>query len=100
MAVKPLKPLFYIHKARAKAEWVGSVCIIRTGTVAASFGQAEIDDGGAGLLLDVRCLEPNGLRRGSPALIYDYDATREVYLVKEGGAELKTNLDSETMEAS
>ena len=98
VAVRPLKPLFQVHRAPARHDWVGSVCTVRTGTVDAEFGQAEIDDGGAGLLLDVRCPEPNELRRGSPALIYDYDAEREVYLVKAGGAELKRNYETEKLE--
>ncbi len=99
VAVRPLKPLFKIHTARSRQEWVGSVCTIRTGSVDKDFGQGEIDDGGAGLLLDVRCLEPNTLRRGSPALIYDHDAKRDVYLVNSRGAEIQRNLDSENRES-
>jgi hypothetical protein len=96
VAVKPMKPLFRIHAAKTRRHWVGHVATVRSGSVDTAFGQAEIDDGGAGLLLDVRCLEANTLRRGDPALIYDYDARGEVYLIKAlpGGLDtLKKNLD-------
>ena len=97
IAVRPMKPLFRIHKARSRRDWVGHVCIIRSGQVDAKFGQAEIDDGGAGLLLDVRCPDPNELRRGDPALIYDYDPQNEVYLVKAPDRDLRKALDGKEM---
>lgn len=79
--VQPLRPVFQTHLAPQRRAFVGTVATIRTQTVNAEFGQAEIDDGGAGLLVDVRCLDENTLTRGSSVLIYDYDAAREVYLV-------------------
>ena len=47
------------------------------------FGQAEMADGGAGLLLHVRCADDdNGLGRGDEALVLEYDEQRDVYLVE------------------
>ena len=47
--------------------------------VTSSFGQAEVD--GSSLLVQVRAEEPNALTRQSRALIYEYDAAREAFLV-------------------
>jgi len=43
---------------------------------------AKAEDGGAGLIVQVRCAdEGNGLSRGSNALVVSYDDKREVYEV-------------------
>lgn len=81
VAVRPLRRVFSTPGARGRASFVGSVCRVATGRVDADFGQAEVDDGGAGLLVQVRCSEENQLRRGSHALIFDYDSAREVFKV-------------------
>ncbi|MEE8583335.1 MAG: hypothetical protein V3T83_00625 [Acidobacteriota bacterium] len=81
IAVRPLRRLFAIAGAPSRASFVGSVCRISTGRVDEDFGQAEIDDGGAGLIVQVRCNEENQLRRGSQALIFDYDPDGEVFKV-------------------
>jgi hypothetical protein len=56
-------------------------------TVDSSFGQAEYADGQAGLLLDVRCEDPDQptrdrLIRGSEARITRYDGAAEVFWVE------------------
>ncbi len=62
---------------------IGSVCRVTTSRVDAKFGQADVDDGGAGLLLPVRCeAQNNGLSRGSKALIIDYDDEQHAYIVE------------------
>jgi hypothetical protein len=81
-AVRPLAPAFHTHQAASRDASVGKLCTIRTGSVTETFGQAEVADGGAGLLLEVRAPEGNGLKRGDQALIYDYDAERELFLVE------------------
>lgn len=87
MTIRPLVPVFETHAARGRTDLIGHFCTIRTGRVDATFGQAEADDGGAGLLLSVRCDRPNRLGRGDRALIIDYDPKREAFLVEpiDGG---------------
>jgi hypothetical protein len=80
-AVRPLRPVFQTHDAPRRATFVGRLCTITTGRVDAGFGQAEIEDGGGGLRVDVRCFEENSLKRGSRALVFDYDAKAGVYHV-------------------
>ena len=55
---------------------------LRTGRVDARFGQAECADGGAGLLIEVRCDVQNELQRGSQALIVSFDDEREAYVIE------------------
>ena len=43
---------------------------------------AECADGGAGLLVEVRCDQRNTLQRGERALIVSFDDAREAYVVE------------------
>jgi hypothetical protein len=88
-AVRPLRPVFQSHDAPRRATFVGRLCTITTGRVDAGFGQAEIEDGGGGLRVDVRCFEKNPLKRGSRALVFDYDAKAGVYHVSPAHEGLK-----------
>jgi len=81
IAIRPLRPLFVLHNAPLRRSFVGKVCTVTSSRVDGEFGQAEIEDGGAGLRVDVRCREENDLTRGSKALVYHYDAKEEVYHV-------------------
>lgn len=83
LAVRPLAPIFEHKTKRGGAHLVGKTCVIRSARVNARSGQAEMDDGGAGLLLHVRCPdEDNGLAKGDEALVIEYDEARDVYLVE------------------
>ena len=89
VGVKPLRPVFRTHQAASIRSFVGRECTVTTLSVTESFGQAEIDDGGAGLLVQVRTRrEGTALGRGSKALIFDYDGDDEVFLVVPLTAEL------------
>lgn len=79
---RPLGRVFEVHQAPARKTLVGQVCTVSTGRVSESFGQATVEDGGAGLLVPVRCDRPEALRRGQQALIIAYDDEREAYLVE------------------
>jgi len=79
--VRPLRALFREHEAPRKHGAVGKLCRISSLTVDERHGQAHLEDGGAGLILAVRCLEPNNLVRGSLALIVDYDRASDTFEV-------------------
>lgn len=81
LSVRPLRKLFGSRPAVSVASLVGRVCTITTLRVDQRFGQAEVRDGGAGVLVSVRCREKNNLTRGSKALIYLHDPRAEVFLV-------------------
>lgn len=73
LAVRPLRRFFVTDRAIENRSLVGKVCTVATLRVDERYGQAEIADGGAGLLVQVRSTQPdNGLRRGDQAIVYEY----------------------------
>ena len=82
IAARPLAKVFALKHAPAKTDFIGRTCIVRTGTVTSKFGEATLPDGGAGLVIRVRIEDGKQLGRGEQALIVDYDAERESYLVE------------------
>lgn len=79
---QPMGKLFEVNQAATRVDTLGRACEIRTGKVTATFGQAESKDGGAGLVLEVRCDEPNTLKKGDEALIISFDSDAECYWVE------------------
>ncbi|WNG17156.1 hypothetical protein [Cystobacter fuscus] len=82
LAVRPLRPLFAVQQAPRRAELMGRVCVVASGRVDGRFGHATVEDGGAGLILNIVCDKTNELKRGEKALILAYDATRDAYEVE------------------
>ncbi|RKT10979.1 hypothetical protein BX285_4912 [Streptomyces sp. 1114.5] len=81
--VRPLRRLFPEDRPVTRGDFVGRVCVIRTGRVTADFGQAEVTAGdGSTATVQVRTPTPEpGLTAGRTALIFDYDAEGEHFLV-------------------
>jgi hypothetical protein len=82
IAARPLAKIFAPRHAPVKSDFIGRTCVVRTGSVTQKFGEATLHDGGAGLVLRVRIEDGKQLTRGEQALIVDYDADRETYLVE------------------
>lgn len=82
LAVRPLAKVFAPRKALAKADLIGKTCVVRTGSVSDKFGEATLEDGGAGLVIRVRVDSGKRLGRGEQALIIDFDAQHETFLVE------------------
>ncbi|ARQ70527.1 hypothetical protein [Streptomyces marincola] len=76
LAALPLRRVFAARPGTRHRDFVGRVCVIRTGRVTASFGQAEVaaDDGGTAIV-QVRAEGPEAgeLTAGRRALIFDYE---------------------------
>ena len=87
--VRPLRPAFATAEAPRRREAVGRLCTVLSSRVDRTTGRAEIDDGGAGLIVEVRCFEPNELTRGSRALVFEYDGAKELYHVVPADALLE-----------
>jgi hypothetical protein len=79
--VQPLSSLFVTHEACSKQSLIAQSCEITSMTVDEQFGQAKLEDGGAGLIISVRAKQPNALTKGHKAMIYDYDAEKNVYFI-------------------
>jgi len=83
--VRPLAPLFRTNPGARRVALVGKVVTIDTSRVDATFGMARAEDGGPGLIVQVRCDSENELTRGHRALVVSYDEVREVYEVASLG---------------
>ncbi|MDT0342916.1 hypothetical protein [Streptomyces litchfieldiae] len=77
LVVLPLRRAFPAEQGVYHQDFVGRVCVIRTGRVAHDFGQAEItaDDGGTSII-QVRAEGPEAaeLTAGRRALIFGYES--------------------------
>ncbi|WP_022951327.1 hypothetical protein [Leucothrix mucor] len=80
--LQPLKPLFKKQAAKQSKDFIGQYVTVRSGKVSATTGEASLHDGGAGLILKIRCAEPNDITRGDSVKLYSYDYTTGFYQVK------------------
>lgn len=81
LAARPIAPLFRSKSGARRSALVGKIVTIDTSRVDGSFGNANAEDGGAGLIVQVRCESANKLTRGDRALVVSYDEAREVFEV-------------------
>ncbi|MEV6776169.1 hypothetical protein [Streptomyces syringium] len=90
--VRPLRRFFRDERPPSRMDFIGRVCVIRTGRVGDDFGQAEVvSDDGSTAILQVRTDE-SGLTAGSTALIFDYDTDGEFFRVAPFDAALDPGL--------
>ncbi len=101
--VRPLRPLFHVHAAPSRLALVGKVGEVCTGRVDEGFGQARVDDGGAGLIIEIRATGNTALKRGDRALLLSWDPVREAFeaeryddLLANTGAPSRGGVGSET----
>ncbi len=82
IVIRPLAKVFTPPPVARHESLVGKICTIRTGTVTDRFGEATLEDGGAGFVVRVR-IDAGGdtLARGDQALIVGYDADRQEFTV-------------------
>ncbi len=76
---RPLSRVFVVHEARSNNSLPGQQCTITSMKVTADFGQAKVEDGGAGLIISVRCETGDTFNKGDQALIYQYDSDKNIY---------------------
>jgi hypothetical protein len=66
---------------REDSSLVGQAGVVVTPTLTSDYGQASVDDGGAGLILQVRHDDPNALRRGDRVVLVEYLEGQNAWLV-------------------
>lgn len=79
--IAPLKPLFKKQEEQSSKDVIGKIAKVRSSKVTATFGEAELHDGGAGLILKVRAEEPNNIQRGNQVRLQKYNAANNTYQV-------------------
>ncbi len=80
-AIKPLRKLFKQADQHVEKTIVGQVAIVRTGRVDRNFGEATVEDGGAGLIVKVRPYKDESFRRGDRVVLLEYIAEEGLYRV-------------------
>lgn len=73
VVLRPFRPFFASDQGANRLALVGRPCVIRSTRVDAQYGTAEVDDGGAGVLAEVRCNRENNFTVGSKAVVQQYD---------------------------
>lgn len=82
LLVIPLRKLLPDGPDVSRADFVGLTCVIRTGRVTSTFGQAEVHAAdGSSAVVQVRQAGSDDLRAGSEALLYDFDPEGEFFWV-------------------
>lgn len=81
LLLRPLNRAFKPEKVVRREDIIGQTVTVDTSRVTRDFGSAKVSDGGAGLVISIRCDRENQLTRGSKALVVSYDKEREVYEV-------------------
>lgn len=79
--LRPLRNLFAKLRPAATRTVLGQVATVRSATVSPEQGTAALEDGGAGLILQVRSETPAEFRRGDRVVLIEYIAARHVYRV-------------------
>jgi magnesium-transporting ATPase (P-type) len=82
LAVRPLSRVFVEKRVTSRADLIGKTCVVRTGKVTEAFGEGTLEDGGAGLVVRVRVDGDKALQRGDHALIVEWDAKRDAFVVE------------------
>ncbi|MDP4503819.1 hypothetical protein [Nonomuraea turcica] len=87
--VVPLRRLFPDGDRHSRGDFVGQMCVIRTGSATHDFGQAEVTAAdGSSAVVQVRTTGQDRLSRGDKALIFEYDADGEFFWVMPYESEL------------
>ena len=78
--IKPLRPLF-LEPTQSVKHIIGQTAIVKTSTVDSQFGEATIEDGGAGLLLKVRATGGEKFVKSDQVVLVEYLEEEGVYRV-------------------
>lgn len=70
--IKPLRPLFKKMEQDVEKIVIGQTAIVRTSRVDNEFGEATLDDGGAGLILKVRSSGEERYKVGDRVVLIEY----------------------------
>lgn len=78
--LKPFRPILAKTNVEKSAKnLIGKVAKVRSDGVTEQRGEALMEDGGAGLILQIRAAEDTGLKRGDRVVIISYSAATHSY---------------------
>lgn len=79
--INPLRPLFKEMEQNVQKKIIGKVAVVRTSRVDGSFGEAKVEDGGAGLIVKVRSFKEEAFERGDRVVLLEYIKEENIYKV-------------------
>ncbi|MDH5619258.1 MAG: DUF1449 domain-containing protein [Gammaproteobacteria bacterium] len=79
--IRPLRPLFQKATQETIKQVLGQTAIVRTSRVDTGFGEATLEDGGAGLILKVRTTGDDKFSKGDRVVIYEKLDDQNIYRV-------------------
>ncbi len=81
LLLRPLSRLLLRLRPPADPSILGRVAVVSTPSVDAGYGQATVDDGGAGLVLQIRHEQPQRFQRGDRVVLIEYLDGQHAYRV-------------------
>ncbi len=84
--IKPLRRFFGNSFTTDYSRIIGRVLTVRTSRVDETFGQATLQDGGAGLILKVRALDGETYNKGDKVIAFEYLKEKNIYRVMSESA--------------
>lgn len=79
--IKPLRPIFLAANQEVQKTILGKVAVVRTARVDKTFGEATVEDGGAGLIVKVRSFKDETFARGDRIVLLEYVKEENIYKV-------------------
>ncbi|MFT7184910.1 MAG: hypothetical protein ACI84K_000277 [Pseudohongiellaceae bacterium] len=79
--IRPLRSIFKTADQEVQKNIVGQIAVVRTSRVDKEFGEAKVDDGGAGLILKVRSYNEVVFKSGERVVLLEYDKDKNTYQV-------------------
>jgi len=81
VVLKPIRPLFRKAKQQTVKHVLGQTAIVRTSRVDREFGEATLEDGGAGLVLKIRATGDEKFVKGDRVVLLENMDERNVFRV-------------------
>lgn len=79
--IKPLRPIFLATNQDTQKVILGQTAVVRTGEVNKKFGEAFLEDGGAGLILKVRSYKDEVFKKNDRVVLLEYVKESNIYKV-------------------
>ena len=79
--IKPLRPFFQKATQQHEKQVLGQTAVVRTSRVDNDFGEAVLEDGGAGLILKVRSAGDDRFAKGDRVVIFEKMGDDTIYRV-------------------
>jgi hypothetical protein len=81
LLLRPLSRVLLRLRPPQEPSILGRTAIVSTPSVDAGYGQATVDDGGAGLVLQIRCQDADRFKRGDRVVLIEYLDKQHAYRV-------------------